>query len=514
MREGGRRLRESIWARLGIISVAGYQADRVLDEAQGRVFRLLWIFLPEPSVAGRIQFQHILASRFMSEAGQQALAFGALVAVARNDGSAFEVALVGAAAILPPALLGLYGGIVADALPTRLALAGAYTGQALLCFAVPTFFDTSSVVVLIFLILGVNALGQVSAPTELAVVPLVANEEQLASAAALINLVVAAGQGFATAFLAPVLVKAFGVDAVIYIAGVLLVLAASRVFDLPVGEREWQMRLPPLRLRVRAAARWLVRHPAVGTMIVVSVLAGTVNVVLVSLSPRYVEEVLDTDAANTAYVFAPSAVGIAAALLSAPRLIHNAGERVASLAGLLFAVTSLCLLGFVGDVGRVVDPVNPLHGVDLVGLDFSERVRTAGLLAIPLAFGVSLTATSVQTYINRRVPIPYQGRTFALQGALRNGAAIAPLLVLGAAAAEFGTEAVLVASPLLLLVIGYVLVAVSFRVSGLRVPSRLEVMESFWEEPDEPAQRRLLDTKKPDSGGGEPEPGGAEMTDD
>jgi hypothetical protein len=267
------------------------------------------------------------------------------------------------------------------------------------------------------------------------------------------------------------------------------------------------MRLPPLRLRVRAAARWLVRHPAVGSMIVVSVLAGTVNVVLVALSPRYVEEVLDTDAANTAYVFAPTALGIAVALLLAPRIIHGVGERVASLGGLGCAVVSLCLLGVVGDVGRVVDPVNPLHAVDLFGLDFSERLRTAGLLAVPLSFGVSLTATSVQTYINRRVPIAYQGRTFALQGALRNGAAIFPLLALGAAASEFGTEAVLVASPLLLLVIGYGLVFASFRVSGVRVPSRMEVLESFWEEPESPALRRAAEIERPDSGGGGPESG-------
>jgi MFS family permease len=218
-------------------------------------------------------------------------------------------------------------------------------------------------------------------------------------------------------------------------------------------------------------------------MILMSVLAGTVDIVLLTLAPRYVQDVLNTDPADTAYVFAPSAIGLVVALVAAPSIMKMRGERVTTMVGLFLAVVCLFLLGVVGDVAKVVDAVNPLRVSGLFGLDLSERLRTAGLLAVPLAFGVSLTATSVQTYINRRVPLGYQGRTFAMQSALRNGAAIIPLLALGAAAGQFGVEKVLLTSPLLLLAVGYALVTVSFRFAGLAPPSRLEVMESFWEEP-------------------------------
>src|SRR3990172_1597250 len=110
----------------GMLNSAGQRADHLLDNAQSRAFRLLWLFLPEPAIARWLRFQHLLASRFLSDAGQQSLAFGALVAVTRGGASAFEVALVGVAALLPPALFGLYGGAVADALPKRLALGGVY----------------------------------------------------------------------------------------------------------------------------------------------------------------------------------------------------------------------------------------------------------------------------------------------------------------------------------------------------------------------------------------------------
>jgi len=474
----------------GRLKGARRRADRFLDRAQARVFRLFWLFLPEPAIARNLRFQHLLASRFLSDAGQQSLAFGALVGVTRGGASSFEVALVGVAALLPPAVLGLYGGAVADALPKRVALAGVYSLQALLCFVVPIVLGTQIFDVL-FLLLAVNSLGQVSAPTESAVLPLVASKEELASAASLINLSSAAGTAFGTALLAPVLVRAVGVEPVLYLAGVLLLLAASRVFDLPIsGERKRAKvdhSLP--HAGVRAAIEWLVGHPAVATMIVVGVVSGTANVVLQTLAPRYVQSVLDVDAANAAYVFAPSAIGLVLALVLAPSLMKVRGERLAALLGFFLTASALFLLGIVGDVAAVLDPVNPLRLVGVLGIDLEERLRTAAFVAVPLAFGVSLTATSVQTYINRRVPVSYQGRTFAMQNWLKNGSAIIPLLIAGAAATQFGVDSVLLVSPLLLLAVAYTLVFVSIRLAGLAAPSRLEVLESFWEEPEDTAFR-------------------------
>lgn len=471
------------WSWLGIIGRAPAGADRVLDGTQAYVFRFLWAFLPEPAIARDLRFQHLLVSRFLSDAGQQSLTFGALVAVARDGGSALEVALVGVAALVPPALLGLYGGAVADELPKRVGLAGAYTGQALICFIVPPLFGTELPVVLV-LIFAVSTLGQVSGPTESAVLPLVASEKQLASAAAMINMAAAAGAGFGTALLAPIIVRSSGIEPVFYLAGVLLLLAASRVFDLPAWKKGWKFRLAPPEVRVRPAVTWLVQHPAVATMIIMAVLAGTVNLVLLTLAPRYVISVLDADAADTAYVFAPSAVGIVLALVSAPSIMRIRGERVAALAGLVIATVFLFSLGLVSDITPIVDPVNPIRLLELSGISLGQKLRTASLLALPLAFGVSLATTSVQTYINRRVPIPLQGRTFAIQSSLRNGTAIVPLLALGAAASQFGAEKVLLASPFLLLVLGYVLVQMSFRFSERAPPMFLEAVESFWEEPE------------------------------
>ena len=453
---------------------------------QHRAFRLLWFFLPEPSVGRDLRFQAVIVSRFLSDAGQQALAYGALIAVVRDGGTAFDAALVGVAALVPPALLGLYGGVLADALPKRIALAGVYNLQAVLCFAAPGLLGTD-LTAMMLLLFAVNTLGQVSGPSESAVLPLVATETQLASAAALVSFASSLGTAFGTALLAPVLVRAFGVTTVIYVAGVLLLLAASRVFDLPGHETEPptpQMRMGFLRRRVsaRGTIEWLARQPAVATMVVVVVLAGTAQIVLQTLAPRYVQSVLGADPADAVYVFAPSAVGLALALLATPYLIRTRGERMTALWGFVLVSSALFCLGLVDQLTSI-DAVNPLRLLSLLGLDLSERLRAAAVLAFPLGFGLALTTTSVQTYINRRVPLSNQGRTFALQSALKNGTSIIPLVTLGAAAGEFGVEAVLLASPLLLLALAYGLIRLSQHFGGHAPRGSLGVMATFWEEP-------------------------------
>lgn len=171
------------------------RTDAVLDHGQSQLFRLLCFFLPEPAIARDLRIQQLLASRWLSDAGQQALAYGALIAVVRQGGSALDAALLGTSALIPPALLGLYGGAVADALPKRIALAATYALQALLCFLTPTLLgiDLPAMMVLLF---ACNTLGQVSGPTESSILPTVSNDAQLASGASLLSFASSLGTAF------------------------------------------------------------------------------------------------------------------------------------------------------------------------------------------------------------------------------------------------------------------------------------------------------------------------------
>lgn len=487
MDEPGRESRRNRSLAAGRQAVGGayLRADGILDRGQHHAFRLLWLFLPETSIARNPRFQQILASRFLSDAGQQALAYGALIAVVRRGGSAFDAALVGVAALVPGALLGLYGGAVADALPKRVALAVIYNLQALLCFILPATLGTDLAPILL-LVFAVNTLGQVSGPTESSVVPLVASDEELASAASLGSLASNLGTAFGAALLAPILVRAFDEKVVFYVAGVLLLLAATRVFDLTTRQRRRPIDWRRPNIRVRSTVAWLTQERAVGTMMVVAVLAGTANIVLQTLAPRYVASTLHVDPSNAVYVFAPSAAGLLIAIGVAPVLIRRFGERVVALGGFGTTSMTLLMLGLIPELAEPVDFVNPLRLLTLMDIELSPSVRTAGFLAVFLGFGLSLTTTSVQTYINRRVPLAFQGRAFALQSVLKNGTAIVPLLSLGAAASVFGVEAVLLVSPFVLLVVAVVLVRLSVALGGQAPTRRLDVLATFWQESSVP----------------------------
>ncbi|MPZ50623.1 MAG: MFS transporter [Dehalococcoidia bacterium] len=459
------------------------RADDALDRGQTRAFRFLWLFLPALSIAAEHRFQAVLVSRILSDAGQQALAYGVLVALVRGGGSAFDAALLGVATLVPPTLLGFYGGAVADALPKRLALGGIYVLQALLCLAAPSVIGTD-LAAMMLLLFAVNTLGQVSGPSEPAVIPLVATEAQLASAASLLSLASSMGTAFGTALLAPILVRAFGVETVIYVAAGLLFLAATRTLDFQPqhAEPDGQLRLSLLRSRasVRPTIEWLVSQPAIATMVFLAAIAGTVQVVIQTLAPRYVQDVLHVDPADAVYVFAPSALGLLLALYFIPRLVRRQGERNTALLGFALMAISLVSLGLVGHLGWI-DGVNPLRALSFIGLELGERLRTAAFLALPLGFGIALATTSVHIYINRRVPLSHQGRTFALQSTIKNGGAILPLTTLGLAAGVFGIQNVLLASPFVLLALAVGLVQLSRRFGGHTPRGRLDVLSTFWE---------------------------------
>jgi hypothetical protein len=364
-----------------------------------------------------------------------------------------------------------------------------YFLQAICCFIVPVFAGTD-VWAIFMLIVAVHSLGQISGPTESSVLPVVASDEQLASAASLIHLASALGAGLGTGILAPIIVRLFGAEPVMYVAGVLLIMAGTRVIDLRGDEPDRPIRFVRPNVNVLLALRWLAQQRSVSTMIFVGVLSSVASIVLQTLAPNYVIATLHVDPANAVYVFAPSSAGLLVALAMAPTLMERWGERLTALSG--FAVTGLVLLllGFIDNIATGFDAVNPIRLATLFGVHMNAELRTASLLAVPLGLGATLTTTAVQTYVNRRVPLALQGRAFALQASLKNALAIVPLLALGAVASEYGVQKILVAAPFVLLAIAYLLVRVSIRFAGYSHPSRLDVWQSYWTEPRE-AERVL-----------------------
>lgn len=425
--------------------------DRAVDRGQARVFHVLWFMLPSGSVARDLQFQQLLASRFLTDIALQALLYGALITTVSEGGSAFDAALLGVAYLLPGVLLGMFGGIVADALPKRVALAGAYLTMGVLTLLIPLFFGTDfrSLLAVLF---AVRVLHQVSQPSEASAVPLVATEDELASATSFISLTSSAGEVVGKALIAPLIVRAFGVDPVTVVAGLLFIFSASRVFDLrPPRRRAGTTEAEETdglqeRVSTLETIRWLLTDRAQLWMLLLAALASTISVILGMLGPQYTQEVLQVDAANALYVFSPAVLGLLVALVVAPVLIRVLRERAVAVIGFAIVAATMSALGFI-DRLREWLPWFPAIDLPLVG----ERVELAAELSVFLGFGMTLAATATQTYISRTAPLAVQGRTFALLGTMKDGLAIPSLLILGVVASAIGVRPVLTFAPLLLL---------------------------------------------------------------
>lgn len=419
--------------------------DHVVDRGQARVFRVLWFMVPSGSVARNVEFQQLLASRFTTDIALQALLYGALIASAIGGGTAVEAALLGTAYLMPGVLLGLFGGIVADALPKRVALVGAYLLMGALCLLIVTFLGTEFRSLLLILF-AVRVLHQVSQPSEASAVPLVASGDELASATSFLSFASSTGEVVGKALLAPLVVRVWGVTPVVVMAGLLLAFSATRVFSFrpaphpgPVDEAEHGS--------TRAVIRWLLGQRGPLWMLLLAALASTVGVILGVLGPKYTKDVLGVEPEMALYVFSPAVLGLIAGLVLAPIAIRVLRERIVAALGFLVVAVAMSALGLVNQLGGWL-PWLPVWDLPLVD---SRGVELAAELSILLGLGMTLAATATQTYISRTVPLGIQGRTFALLGTMKDGLAVPALLVLGFAADLTSVEAVVTVAPLVLI---------------------------------------------------------------
>ena len=451
-------------------------------------FRLFSYFLPETSILRRFRFQLVVFSRFCSEAGQEGVFYAALVQVSR-DGSPLQASMIGVAKMLPGAVLGLFGGAVADALPRRVALALGYGIQAGACIVLPFVFGTDFGAMLL-LVLGVSTLNQLIGPTEKAVIPLVSSRKQISTAASMLSLADSVATGFGTAIMAPILLLAFGAKAVFAVCAVFLGIAAFRILALPIQQDVTvraalrRLNLTSLDLGFRKALGWLLGWPAIVTMLMVGMIVSIMNNIQSTLGPSYVEEVLNADPAKSVYVFAPAGIGTVIALAVTPKFLDKTGERWAAAMAVLIMSVALFMMAFIARLAPILAPISPMNLLRLVGIELSDEILAAGFVSMFTGFSVSMSSLAVQTYLNRRVPLIHQGRVFGLQSVFVNAAALIPMIIVGWLATQTSVKAVFFFVPWVVLAGLYGLLILASRWAGIEPMSRSQVVDSFWHEPE------------------------------
>jgi MFS family permease len=429
----------------------------------------------------------VLFSHVLSKAGSQILGYGSMVHLARIGGSQIEISLLSASGSLAALAFGVRGGAVADSLPKRVALGLSYSAQAALCFVVPRYLGTG-VGALLLLIFAVSILTQITSPALKVAVAVVATAAELANVAVLLGFAGGIGTAIGAAVLAPVLIKQWGITIAMYAAGALFLFASIRAVRIPEDPKR-AARAEAERPRIggfREAGAWMLAHQAVSSMILVGAAVTVLSRIFDSLQPIYVRSVLGADPANAIYIFAPGAIGALIGQLASPILIRWPGERWLAVIALAVFSGAMVLFGLITVVADTLARFSPLRVLSLLDIHLSDQILAAGMIAILVEFAQAGAATSVQTYVNRRVPLDVQGTTFGVQSFLTNGMGFAGTLLVGALATVFGTRAIFLLVPPMLAAALIWVIRTAYRRRDEPVPTRREALAALWSEPPDP----------------------------
>jgi MFS family permease len=381
------------------------------------------------------RFASLCLARFLSSTAQHAIYFGLLIVVVERTGSSIHSGLLIFCFLLPGVLTGLYAGVVADRSPKRLVM---FLSQGLRAVACVAFFLWGdSVWRLYAIILGFATVAQFNSPAESAAVPAIVPYERLASANALLNLTSILAQGAGMLVLAPLFMKTVGEEPLFIVAALLFAGAAFVVTSLSGLEAGAARRERPVVLggglteEFRKAWRTILYDSKVCSAVVQLTLATTAILVLATLLPHYLSEVLDTRVDNAAFVFAPAAIGLFAGLRLAPWLGQRIGNAQVVTTGFVLFLGCLASLGFVEEFAGLMrnQATTFTDAIEWTGLSLDATVAMG--LSIPLGFAYSLVGVAARAVLHERAPADMLGRIFAMQMVLGSLASIIPLFIVG-----------------------------------------------------------------------------------
>ena len=361
----------------------------------------------------------------------------------------FVLGLVTALAFLPVLVLGLFGGLIADALPKRQTLIATQTVQMVLAFVLFGLVVTDLVqvwhILVLATILGIT--NAVDMPTRQAFTVEMVGREDVANAVALnsaifngARIIGPAIAGLTIGFFGGDVSVAFLVNGISFFA-VILAYAAMRPGDLqvpPVFARPHSVR--EVGASLAEGLRYVRRTELVLLATVTVGLVSTFGMNFGVTIPALAREVLRTDA--TGYGFLMTATGI--------------GSLVAAL-GIAFS-------------GKSRPVIIPLGALILGGaLAFTAFVQVYPLALVAMlfvGFGAIGMAATANTTVQLAVPDELRGRVISVYTTVFVGSTPIGGLLMGWIASRFGVDVSLAIGGIGCLVTGVVMFAWLRRIRG------------------------------------------------
>lgn len=418
--------------------------------------------------------RRLAESRGASRLAMTTVSYGTMVYLASQGGAQWQLSLISASTYLSAVLFGVQGGMLADSISKRMAIAAGYIAIALLYLMLPLVFGTGVGQLLVVMFLS-SAIMQVVSPSLKSAVALVSKPEEVAIVATSVTIASSIASAFGSSFLAPVLIKVANLEVLLVIAALIMVFGAWRTLQLPKSEQGARLRDAVLSVgwrehtfSISRTARWLFANRSIGALILVGAIAVSLFEAFNTLIPLYVRDVLHSDPTNAVYIFAPAGVGYLAAMLLTPRLIDLIGSRRLAVLSVFVMSVSMIMFGLIDLVAPILAPISPLRLVgSLFSIPINDRVLAASVIAVPANFGSTAAGSAVQVFINRRVPLARQGATFGLQEVQENVATLALVLLVGAISSLIGPRVVFVVAPIFAFAMMLWLITYSARLSGM-----------------------------------------------
>jgi MFS family permease len=395
-------------------------------------------------------------SRLLTQIGQGALVYALLIILVDRTDASFFNSLFVISALLPSLFFGIPAGIVVDAISRRPLMVALNLVRFM--FALSLVAHEPSLPGIFAASLGIWTIQQFYSPAEASLLPSLVPRARLTEAQSLSNLALTLAQAIGMVMLAPLMLKTAGPTSLFAICAALFVIAATLTSLLPIREEHLisaAARRSGRRAKEALATGWRsVRNDRVVYEVLTDdVLVGIGGSALVVITPLYLKGVLNTDAENTVFVFAPGAVGLILGLRLSTWMGRMIGPRRAATWNLMLFATCIGALGFVGSIHRFLAeglriPVDRMADV----LHVPPLVLIVMVLSVPAGFATSVVSVSSRAVLLARTAPAARGQVIATQSLIQNVGALFPTLVAGIAADLIGVERVAVALALLMAV--------------------------------------------------------------
>jgi len=406
-----------------------------MADARGAMLRLSAL-VGERTLFENDAYRKLWLGRLLSHTPVNAVLYTMLILVVEATGRSFASSLFVAAYIAPTAALGTVSGVLADRMPKAIVLAGTNALRAALCVLLA--MSTGSVWTIYLIAVLFATCSQFSGPAEASALPSVVEREDLTAANSLSNLGGLLSQLAGFVLLPAVFLNTVGAGALAIVCAAMFLAAAVNFLAIEgLGGAGVAMPASLAETRERFAEAWdrLAADSVAYVAVVITVLANTAGLVLVTLMPRYSTEVLEIRTENVVFVAAPAALGIWLALRFVRRLSGRVSPRWSVGGSFALLVTAILLLAFVRPIGRALEDANVFGLFDPGPFGQSTaRIMVTMVIGAGLAFAFTFVNVVGRSIVNERMPREMQGRIFAAQHVLTNLASIPPVLLAGALA--------------------------------------------------------------------------------